>query len=168
MEKIKTNKKKGGLLFFITGALAILYVVMNAFSLVSPNIFDVINKITWQETKAKIVRLNLKEHSYNYDREDGIKNYYIVRLSYSYQVNGHNYENNKIAFLQRLKVEKPEDIKRVKSLYAQGKTVSVSYDPNKPEISTLEMPSIFELLKANIINSFIFIPMAISIFFMFI
>jgi len=155
------------MLFFIIGSLVIIYMVMNAFNFANPNIIDIINKMAWQETNATIIQLDLKEHSYNYDRDDGIKNYYIVRLRYSYHVNKHDYENNKIAFLKRLKVEKPEDIKRIKGLYSQGQIVKVSYNPNKPEKSTLEMPSNVELLKENIIESFMFIPMLISIFFMF-
>jgi hypothetical protein len=90
----------------------------------------------WPTTQGQVLSVDIQEHS-SYDEDDHPSSAsYEPVVQYQYMVNGRQYSSKKIAFgansFDRGTAQKKA------GQYAAGMTVTVHYNPNKPEESVIE------------------------------
>jgi hypothetical protein len=91
----------------------------------------------WSKTTGTVTKSSVRETRSN-DSDGFSESSYYPEVKYSYQVIGQVYEGNRIAFGAESGHKRKDGALSVLEKYAEGKSVTVYYDPNRPEDSVLE------------------------------
>lgn len=89
---------------------------------------------------GKINSSTVVEKEHTTSNEDGSTDTsvsYVPRVTYDYQVNGVDYQNNRIEVLDEETFSRKELADAFISAYPEGQKVPVFYDPSEPKVSFL-------------------------------
>lgn len=95
--------------------------------------------MSWPETKGTVIKseVSVGESVFGSDDEGQSQPMYSALVSYTYQVENTLYTSDRISFGGKSSYSKPDKVKMVLGHYPEGKSVSVFYDPKKPEEAVL-------------------------------
>ena len=91
---------------------------------------------TWPSVSGQVLDRGVKIDT-DYDDDGGSTTTYLPQITYEYQVNGMSYQSHRFAFGSTPGFGNRNKAEAFLAPYAQGGTVKVFYNPEKPEESVL-------------------------------
>lgn len=110
---------------------------------------------TWVPVEGKVIKSSVRE-DYSTDSDGDSVTTYYPEVEYVYSFLGKEYQGKQIAFGPKIGGSRSRAEKTI-AKYSSGDTVTVYYDPNKPEESVLER----NLSKTSLVYGIICLVVAV-------